>query len=130
MLGLVLAVTLSPDALAQWQATVVAGAQSRSTADLLVAGSAPGATIHAFGNVTVSWTAPTAGAPAAGYEVRAYSALTGIERGVAAACTGLVKATSCVEAGAQSGTWRYTITPRQQAWAGTESPRSNPVVVI
>jgi hypothetical protein len=121
---------LMPHASAVWSATTGVGSTGRSTAQTLAAGSTPVATAPATSsNVTVSWTAQSSGAPAYGYEVRVYDATSGTPRTTGTGCAGLVTTTNCVETAAATGTWRYTITPRQQEWSGAESPRSIAIVI-
>jgi hypothetical protein len=78
--------------------------------------------------VTVSWGATTS-PPATGYTVRAYDALTGTERAITSACAGVVAALSCVEAGVPDGSWKYTVTPHLEGWAGSEGTKSYPITI-
>jgi hypothetical protein len=128
--GSVLFVVLAQDVGAAWTATTPAG-PGRSAAMSMAAGNQPTATVvtSASSSVNVTWPASAGGAPVAGYEVRSYEADTGVPRAVGAACAGTVSATNCIETGVPDGSWRYSVTPRQQAWAGAESPLSDPVVV-
>jgi hypothetical protein len=95
------------------------------------AGNQPVATLAAPGGTTVdvTWPASSGGTPLAGYEVRSYEASTGTPRAVGASCAGIVAGVSCSESGVPNGTWRYSVIPRQQAWAGAESSLSDPVIV-
>jgi hypothetical protein len=131
LVGFALAGMLSmPHADATWQATTVAGSASTSAGLTLAAGSTPVATAPSGStSVTVSWAPQAVGAPANGFEIRAYDATSSAPRSITGGCTGLVMATSCVESTAPNGTWRYTVTARQQLWSGAESPRSNALVV-
>lgn len=79
--------------------------------------------------VDVSWAPTTAGAPVAGYQIRAFDATTGAARPVGGGCAGIVSGTSCTETGVPDGTWRYSVTARQGLWSGAESARSAAVAV-
>lgn len=82
--------------------------------------------------MTVTWAASSfAGGDAVpSYVVRRFNALTGAEGTVGAACSGLVSATSCVEAGVPTGSWKYSVTPAAGAWRGGQSAQGNTVVVV
>jgi hypothetical protein len=76
-------------------------------------------------NVTVSWTASTiGGASVAGYTVDRYDATTLALQTIGASCSGTIAALTCTEAAVPPGSWKYTVTPRQGLWIGTEGPKS------
>ncbi|MGH2418143.1 MAG: hypothetical protein ACRDFY_07395 [Candidatus Limnocylindria bacterium] len=79
--------------------------------------------------VDVAWAPSVGGAPVAGYEVRAYEATSGASRAVGGSCAGVVAGTTCTDTAVPNGSWRYSVIPRQLAWAGVESPRSDPALV-
>ena len=83
-------------------------------------------------DVTVSWTAGqfAGGGIVPGYVVNRYDAVTNAVQTVLSACNGIVAATSCVEHGVPTGTWKYTVTPAAGSWRGTESGKSATVVVL
>jgi hypothetical protein len=84
------------------------------------------ASVH---SVTVTWPAATVGGQnVAGYTVKRYNA-GGTAQTIGAGCTGTISGLTCTEATVASGTWRYTVTPIQGAWTGTESPQSSSVTV-
>lgn len=130
-IGSVLEVALTSVASAAWLGATGPGGAGRSGATTMPGGNKPIATvaIPAGSTVSVSWAASTGGASVAGYEVRSYDATSGVPRSVGASCAGIVAGTSCSETGVPNGSWRYSVVPRQQVWAGAESPRSDPVVV-
>lgn len=82
--------------------------------------------------MTVTWAASSfvGGGAVPNYVVRRFNALSGAEGAVGAACSGLVAATSCVEAGVPTGTWKYSITPAAGAWRGGQSAQGSAVVVV
>jgi hypothetical protein len=127
----VFALALPQVASAAWSSGTGSAGAARSAAMTMSSGNQPTATVGtpAGSTVDVTWPASSGGAPVAGYEVRSYDAASGISRTVGAACAGIVGATSCSETNVPDGSWRYSVTPRQQAWAGAESPLSNPIVV-
>jgi hypothetical protein len=69
------------------------------------------------------------GTPVAGDTVLRYS-LTGDLQTIGSACSGTVTTTSCTEEAVPAGSWRYSVTPRQGNWSGTESPLSTTVAVV
>lgn len=127
----VLFLAFAQAAAAAWTATTAPAGGGRSVATTMPSGNQPTATVAgpAGSTVNVSWPASAGGSPVAGYEVRSYHATTGTPRVVGAACAGTVAGTSCSEADVPDGSWRYSVIPRQQAWAGAESPLSEPVAV-
>ena len=84
------------------------------------------ASVH---SVTVTWPATTIGGQnVSGYTVKRYNA-GGTAQTVGAGCSGTISGLTCTEASVPSGTWRYTVTPIQGAWTGSESPQSSSVTV-
>jgi hypothetical protein len=84
------------------------------------------ASVH---SVTVTWPASTVGGQnVAGYTVKRYNA-GGTAQTIGAGCSGTISGLTCTEGAVPSGTWRYTVTPVQGAWTGTESPQSSSVTV-
>jgi hypothetical protein len=83
-------------------------------------------------DVTVTWSAAqfAGGGNVPGYVVKRYDAATNAAQTVLSACNGIVAATSCVEHGVPTGTWKYTVTPAAGSWRGTESGKSATVIVL
>jgi hypothetical protein len=83
-------------------------------------------------DVTVSWAVSrfVDGTAVPSYIVKRYDALTNALQTTLAACSGNVGATSCVEHGVPTGSWKYTVTPAAGVWRGTESAKSATVVVL
>ena len=131
LLGTVALIAMPATTMAAWTSLTDPGSAGRAAAATMPPGNQPTATVttSAGASVEISWTASVGGAPVAGYEVRAYDAATGTPRSVGASCDGIVAGTTCTENDAPDGSWRYSVAPRQQAWAGDESPLSDPVVV-
>lgn len=76
-------------------------------------------------NVTVSWTASTiGGVSVAGYIVDRYDATTLALQTIGPSCGGTITALTCTEAAVPPGSWKYTVTPRQGLWIGTEGAKS------
>lgn len=102
-----------------------------ASARSLPAGNTPSAS-WALGAVTVTWSASSfsGDGPVPSYVVRRFDALSGAEATVAAACSGLVSSTSCVEAGVPTGQWTYSVTPAAGAWRGGQSAQGNTVTVL
>jgi hypothetical protein len=127
--GSLLSIALITVVAAAWLATTSPGGTGRAIASILSAGSKPMATATAgSSNVGVSWAATGGSTPVAGYTVKAYDAGTLTPRAIGGGCTGAIPGTSCTDS-APNGTWRYSVTPRNFAWAGAESPLSDPVTV-
>lgn len=81
-------------------------------------------------DIAVDWSAVlVGGGPVAGYTVRRYDSITGVEGTVGGSCAGVVAATSCTDTSATLGSWQYTVTPRHGSWTGAESAPSAPVVI-
>jgi hypothetical protein len=95
------------------------------------ANGAPSGTVSSH-DVTLTWSAAqfAGGGNVPGYVVKRYDAVTNAQQTVLSACNGVVAATSCVEHGVPTGTWKYTITPAAGNWRGTESAKSATVVVL
>jgi hypothetical protein len=84
------------------------------------------ASVH---SVTVTWSAATVGGQnVAGYTVKRFDT-GGTGQTVGAGCSGTISDLTCTEAAVPSGTWRYTVTPVQGAWIGTESAQGSSVTV-
>ena len=84
------------------------------------------ASVH---SITVAWPATTIGGQSvSGYTVKRYNA-GGTAQTVGAGCSGTISGLACTEASVPSGSWRYTVTPIQGAWTGTESPQSASVTI-
>lgn len=124
-LAAALALLLPAIALGAWQAS--GNGKGYSKARSLSAGETPTATVSNR-SVTVSWSAPSGGAPPSGYQVKRYNN-GGAEQTIAANCSGTITGTSCTENQVPGGTWRYSVTPVRQNWTGTESAQSAPVTV-
>jgi hypothetical protein len=113
-------------AYASWNGAA-SGSGAAKAAQLPTA-TAPTATASVH-TVTVTWSAATVGGQnVSGYTVKRYNA-GGTAQTVGAGCSGTISGLSCTEASVPSGTWRYTVTPIQGAWTGTESPQSSSVTV-
>ncbi|HEY3671328.1 MAG TPA: hypothetical protein VGN51_10375 [Acidimicrobiia bacterium] len=113
---------LATPAAATWSSGADPGAAGRAGALTMPAGATPTATVDG-NDVTVAWAATT-NPPATGYTVRAFDALSGVERPITAACSGVVAALTCTEHGVPDGTWRYSVIPRLNSWVGFEGDRS------
>jgi len=112
-------------AFAAWH---VSASASTATAKSAVIATGAKPTVSVSGpNVTVSWSA--AAAPVSSYVVKSYNASTNASRSVGAACAGTVASTSCTENDVPNGSWKYTVTPIQNAWTGTEGPKSDAATV-
>lgn len=114
---------------AAWNASTGGGGAGRSLS--MPRGAAP--TIQVQGrNVVVTWTTARLSDGAAtavgGYEVRRYSASSGVSQPVGASCTGTITALTCSESGVPSGSWRYGVVTRQGGWSGAESVRTDATV--
>jgi hypothetical protein len=114
-------------ALAGWSAAATGGGAAK--ARVMPAGNQPSATVSNR-SVTVSWSQSSfAGGPAvSGYVVKRYST-GGVVQTIGAGCSGIVGGLSCTETNVPPGSWRYSVTPTQGAWSGTESPLSAAVTV-
>ncbi|MDP9336939.1 MAG: hypothetical protein M3Q30_27000, partial [Actinomycetota bacterium] len=93
-------------------------------------GAAPTLSV-AGSNVTVTWTAsPIGGTSVTAYTVRRYDANTLAAQTIGSSCSGTIAALTCTEAAVPAGAWKYTVTPRQGLWVGTEGPKSATATVI
>jgi hypothetical protein len=93
-------------------------------------GSTPGATVSAR-DVALTWSQASMGNGTAvsGYSFKRYPAAGGSAVSVGASCSGTVAAQACTESAVAPGSWKYTVTPVQGAWHGTESALSSAVTV-
>lgn len=126
LLAVILGLMLPAIALASWQAASSNG-KAYSKAKALPVGNTPTASVSNR-SVTVSWTAPSGGAPVTGYVVKRYNN-SGTLQTIGANCSGTVAGTSCTESSVSAGTWKYSVTPANQNWRGTESAQSTAVAV-
>jgi hypothetical protein len=112
---------------AAWQSPGT-GAQA-AKAITLGTGATPSASVTNR-SVALSWSATglPGGGSVGGYTVRRYST-AGVLQSIGSGCSGTVAATSCTETGLPAGSWRYTVTPRQGNWAGSEGSQSSAVTV-
>ena len=103
------------------------GSKTISTA----APAAPSGSVSSH-DVTVSWAVSrfVDGTAVPSYIVKRYDAVSNVLQTTLAACSGNVGATSCVEHGVPTGSWKYTVTPAAGVWRGTESAKSATVVVL
>ena len=119
------ALVLATPAEASWNGSGNGG-QAHSKARWLGAMAAP--TVSATGrSVSVSWSAPSDGAPPTGYIVKRYDG-SNQSQTVGSACAGTVNGTSCTESAVPAGTWTYKVTPARANWRGAESPGSSVTV--
>lgn len=117
----VLCMAFASSAVANWNGT--GNGSGYSKASSLSAGNAPTTSVSGR-NVTVSWTAPGGATPVSGYTVKRYSA-GGAVQNIRSNCTGTITTLSCTEQDVPSGSWTYTVTPRNANWQGAESPTSS-----
>ena len=123
--GLALAALGVDAAQAKWQPG--GGGSGYSRASALPAGSTPTA-LSAVRQVTVSWAASGGSVPISGYAVKRY-ATNGTLQSIGSGCSGAISGLSCVEQAVPAGEWRYTVTPLNNNWQGTESAKSTAVTV-
>lgn len=130
VVGTVLSLALMGAVYALWSATTASGGAGDAQATTLSAGSQPGVSVVGS-SVAVSWSATQLpdGVGVSGYEVVAYDTITSAPRTVGGTCAGVVSSTSCTDTGVPSGSWRYSVVPREDAWIGPASSLSAPVVV-
>ena len=117
---------------AYWTADSTAGGNGAAAATSVNQGATPSGSASGQA-VTVSWAATTLanGQPVGGYLIKRFDAVTLVQQTINSACAGVVATTSCVEANVPGGSWRYSVTPVIGSnWAGAESTRSSPVVVV
>jgi hypothetical protein len=120
------ALAVATPAQASWNAGGGSG-HSYSKARSLGAIAAP--TVGATGrSVSVSWSAPSDGAPPAGYVVKRYDG-SNQSQAVGGNCAGTVTGTSCTETVVAPGTWTYKVAAVRGAnWRGAESAGSSVTV--
>lgn len=125
LLVLVVCLVLPGSALASWLGSGAGNGHVKATN--LSSGNAPAGSVSGR-NLTVGWTAPSGGAPISGYTVKRYTT-GGTAQTINSNCSGTVSGLSCTELNLPSGSWTYTVTPRQGNWQGAESPVSSVVSV-
>jgi hypothetical protein len=115
-------------ALAAWSGGGTGAAAGAATT--MPGGNSPSVVVSGS-SVTVRWPASTftSGVNVEGYIVQRLDAASGQDANIAAACAGIVTATTCTESNVPAGSWVYTVTPVQGGWAGASSPPS-PVVSV
>ncbi|WP_416417654.1 hypothetical protein [Paenarthrobacter aromaticivorans] len=129
VLGILLVSWGGPAASAFWSS--VSSNFGAAKADAVAQGAKPTTSVSGT-SVTVTWAASTtaAGRSVTGYSIARYPAATG---GTAVAatgtCAGTVAGLSCVDSGAGTGNWYYTVTPKLSQWQGAESTRSAAAIV-
>jgi hypothetical protein len=112
-----------------WAGWIVPGSgTSYGKALALGAGNTPTASVSNR-TVTVSWTAPSGGAPPAGYLVKRYDTSNNLQT-IGSACTGTIAALTCTENALPNGSWKYTVTPAKGNWRGAESAQSATATVV
>jgi hypothetical protein len=108
-------------------------AAGTGTANALGASMPTGATptgLATGSDVTVAWAQSLiSGDAVAGYIVKRYDAADDSLETINTACVGEVAGLTCTESSVPDGTWKYTVTPKQGQWLGTESAKSAGVVV-
>jgi hypothetical protein len=119
------AVSLPSAATAGWKGAGSGSAYAR--AKTMPGGNTPTASVSNR-SVTVSWTAPSGGAPATGYIVKRFDG-SGSPQTIGANCSGTIGGTSCTENAVPAGSWRYSVTPVNANWRGAESAQSPAVSV-
>ncbi|MDX6651255.1 MAG: hypothetical protein QOJ38_36 [Solirubrobacterales bacterium] len=104
--------------------TKAASGSAASRARAMPAGNQPATSVSGR-NVTVSWAASSfaGGSAVSGYTVRRYNG-GGQLQTIGASCTGTISALSCTEQAVPAGSWKYSVTPKQSNWVGTESSQS------
>lgn len=78
--------------------------------------------------MTVSWSATGGSVPVSGYVIKRYNA-DGKAQTVGSGCSGTIAGLSCTEQAVPGGQWRYTVTPVNNNWRGSESAQSAAVTV-
>jgi hypothetical protein len=118
----------APAALAAWSAAGTSG-QAAVKARTMPTGATP-TTSRSNRNVAVTWAQSkfTSGPAVGGYVVKRYDN-TGVLQSIAGACDVTIIVLTCTEAAVPAGTWRYSVTPRQGLWSGTEGAQSTAVTV-
>ncbi len=126
LLASLLALADAGQASAAWSHASAGSASGKALQ--MPAGSQPTATVSNR-SVTVSWTASTLrGQGVSGYLVKRYDAAGNLQT-IGSGCSGTVSGLSCTEAAVPAGTWRYSVTPKQAGWVGSESQPSSAVTV-
>src|SRR3954468_10401362 len=128
LIAIVALVAVPVAAMASWSTNGSGSGYSKARS--MPAGNTP--TISISGrNVTVSWTASSfSGGPAVtGYVVQRYNT-GGTLQSIGANCSGTISALTCTENNVPSGSWKYSVTPKEGSnWLGTESSQSATQVV-
>src|SRR6266511_3770363 len=122
-----LAATCVGVASASWLTSALGS--GRAAAQNVNAGNQP--TVQAVGStVTVSWSASTlsGGGPVEGYQVKRYNS-SNVLQVIGPNCAGTVAGLTCTEMSVLNGDWKYSVTPVQGSWSGTESPKTDVTVV-
>jgi hypothetical protein len=118
---------------AAWTTNTAAGSSGTANAATVNQGATPSVTLTAIGReVSLSWGASTLsnGTAVNGYLIKRYPAAGGIGTiSPIGTCSGTVASTSCAEDDVPPGSWKYTVTPSQGSWRGTESLLSGIVTV-
>ncbi len=125
LLGIAFAAALPATALAGWGVGGSGGGYSKAAA--MAAGSSPTA-CASLRSVTVSWSASGGSVPVSGYAIKRYDA-NGNAQTVGSGCSGTITGLSCTEQAVPGGQWRYTVTPLNNNWRGSESAQSAAVTV-
>jgi hypothetical protein len=127
-LVVVILVAQSGTAYGQWGLSSAGAAASR--AETMPSGNPPTTSVSGR-NVTVSWTQSNftdAGAQVNGYLVRRYDS-GGQAQTVLSGCSGTISVLACTEQAVPAGDWKYSVTPKQGNWSGSESAKSSTVTV-
>ena len=127
LLACLIACLSQPVAEATWSPSATGSAASR--AHSMPAGNPPTATVSNR-SVTVSWSQSSfpGGSGVSGYVVKRYDA-SNQSRTVSSSCSGTISGLTCTENAVPSGTWKYSVTPKQGNWLGAESAKSSSVTV-
>jgi hypothetical protein len=119
---------IAPAALAAWSpgGSGTGAGQART----MPAGNTPTASVSNR-SVTVSWSQSSFsdGPGVEGYVVKRYST-GGTQQTIGSNCSGTITGLSCTEDAVPSGSWRYSVTPKQGGWSGAESAQSTAVTVV
>jgi hypothetical protein len=130
LVGLAVALMMAFGVVAYAAWTATGHGPSTVGARTMPAGNTPTTSVSGR-DVTVSWTASsfTGGPAVSGYAITRYPAAGGSAVAVGSNCSGTIAALTCTELAVTPGSWKYTVTPIQGAWHGTESAKSTTVVV-
>jgi hypothetical protein len=123
--GLVLLAALPAFAGASWQSP--GNGSGYSKAQALPSGNQPTATASGR-NVSLSWTAAGGQVPVTGYAIKRYDT-DGVSQALGAGCSGTITGVTCTEQGVPAGQWRYSVTPLNNNWRGSESAQSAAVAI-